>query len=309
MLKDDVRTNAYKNAIYQNSHLFRDKVVLDIGCGTGILSMFAAKAGAKCIYAVDMSDIIVQAQKIIDANGFSDKIKLIKGKIEEISLPEKVDIIISEWMGYFLLFEGMLDSVIYARDKFLVPDGLIFPDKAIMYLAAIEDEEYKEEKINFWDDVYGFDYSIIKEIAIREPLVDVVQPQTIVTDTCEIISFDLKTVKLEQLQFTRSFKIRAHRRDYVHALVSWFDMIFSACHKPITLSTSPMTKYTHWKQTIFYMTKALTVAAGEELKGTIQVKPNTSNHRNLDITIQYHFDPQKDSTRESYHETMVYKMC
>jgi protein arginine N-methyltransferase 1 len=68
--------------------------------------------------------------------------------MEEVVLPvDKVDIIISEWMGYFLLYESMLDSVLYARDKYLVPGGLMFPDEATMYLAGIEDQDYKEEKI------------------------------------------------------------------------------------------------------------------------------------------------------------------
>lgn len=67
---------------------------------------------------------------------------MIKGKLEEIELPSKVDIIISEWMGYFLLYESMLDSVLYARDKYLVPGGKILPDIFTMHLAAIEDSEY-----------------------------------------------------------------------------------------------------------------------------------------------------------------------
>jgi type I protein arginine methyltransferase len=62
MLKDEVRTISYRNSIYQNSHLFKDKVVLDVGCGTGILSMFAAKAGAKLVVGVDMSNIIDQVR-------------------------------------------------------------------------------------------------------------------------------------------------------------------------------------------------------------------------------------------------------
>jgi protein arginine N-methyltransferase 1 len=75
-------------------------------------------------------------------------ITLIKGKMEEIELPVKqVDIIISEWMGYFLLYESMLDTVLVARDKYLAPGGLMFPDQATLFLAGIEDAEYKEEKI------------------------------------------------------------------------------------------------------------------------------------------------------------------
>ena len=62
MLKDEVRTLTYRNAMYHNRHLFKDKIVLDVGCGTGILSMFAAKAGAKKVIGVSldiMSEIMV----------------------------------------------------------------------------------------------------------------------------------------------------------------------------------------------------------------------------------------------------------
>lgn len=109
---------------------------------------FAAKAGAKHVIGVDMSSIIFKAREIVKTNGLSDKITLIQGKMEEIEIPfPKVDIIISEWMGYFLLYESMLDTVLYARDKYLEKDGLIFPDKATIFFAGIEDGDYKEEKI------------------------------------------------------------------------------------------------------------------------------------------------------------------
>lgn len=95
-----------------------------------------------------MSSIIQKARQIVAVNGMADKITLLQGKMEEVVLPyPKVDIIISEWMGYFLLYESMLDTVLYARDNYLVPDGKIFPDKATLYLAGIEDGEYKDDKI------------------------------------------------------------------------------------------------------------------------------------------------------------------
>lgn len=108
------------------------------------------KAGAKHVIGVDMSTIIVKAREIVAANGMSDKITLLQGKMEEVELPfPEVDIIISEWMGYFLLYESMLDTVLWARDRYLRKDGkgLIFPDKATIFMAGIEDGEYKEEKI------------------------------------------------------------------------------------------------------------------------------------------------------------------
>lgn len=108
----------------KNPELFKDKIVLDIGCGTGILSIFAIRAGAKHVYGIDNASIAYHAKKIMQMNKLSDKVTIIKGKVEEVELPvNKVDIIISEWMGYFMLYEGMLDTVIYARDKWLKPDG------------------------------------------------------------------------------------------------------------------------------------------------------------------------------------------
>lgn len=117
---------------------------MDIGAGTGILSIFAAKAGAKHVYAIEFAEIAIFAKEIVRKNGLQDKITVIKGKMEEIELPvPKVDIIISEWMGYFLLYESMLDSVLWARDRYLAPGGKMLPGRAQLYIAAIEDAQYK----------------------------------------------------------------------------------------------------------------------------------------------------------------------
>lgn len=310
MLKDEVRTLSYRNAMWWNKHLFADKVVLDVGCGTGILCMFAAKAGAKQVIGIDMSNIIDQAQKIIEANGFKDTITLIKGKMEDVVLPvEKVDIIISEWMGYFLLYESMLDTVLYARDRYLAPDGLMFPDQANLYLAAIEDQEYKEEKIGFWDDVYGFDYSCIKEIALREPLVDTVELKSVVTDPCLVKNLDLLTVKKEDLTFVADWKLRSTRNDYVHAILGWFDVSFNAAHKPVKFSTGPHAKYTHWKQTVFYLGDMLTVKTGDEIEGKLSVAPNARNNRDLDIVIEYSVSGTGASALDGVKERREYKMA
>lgn len=107
MIKDHVRTDTYKDSILRNPHLFKDKIVMDVGCGTGILSVFAVKAGAKHVIAVDFSDIAIWAKRIIKENGMEDKITVIKQKMEDIQeLPNgltHVDVIVSEWMGYFLI--------------------------------------------------------------------------------------------------------------------------------------------------------------------------------------------------------------
>ncbi|KAF2745116.1 arginine n-methyltransferas-like protein [Sporormia fimetaria CBS 119925] len=305
MLKDEVRTKSYRDAIYQNAHLFKDKVVLDVGCGTSILSMFAVKAGAKHVIGVDMSTIIEKAKEIVERNGMSDKITLLQGKMEEVKLPfDKVDIIISEWMGYFLLYESMLDTVLYARDKYLAPGGLIFPDKATIFMAGIEDGEYKEEKIGFWDNVWGFDYTPLKDTAMTEPLVDTVDMKAIVTDPAKVVDLDLYKVTVDDLAFRVPYQLKARRSDFVHAVIAWFDIEFSACHKPIRFSTGPHTKYTHWKQTVFYLKDVITVEEGETIDGVIENKPSEKNHRDLDITISYKLnsgDPHRQAQGEGFY--------
>jgi len=290
MLKDDVRTKTYEMAIKQNPHLFEGKIVLDVGCGTGVLSMFAAQAGAKHVYAVDCSSIIDQARAIIKLNNFEDKITLIQGKIEEIELPvATVDVLLSEWLGYCLLYESMLDSVLFARDKWLVPNGIVYPDKAVLYIAAIEDGAVKKERIDFWEDVYGFNMQPLKEIAIKEPVVDVVDAKALVTDSVPVLTLDILTCTKEDLAFKNPFKLKAQRNDYIHGLVTYFECAFTQVHKPIGFSTAPFARYTHWKQTIFYLRETLTICNRETIEGEFACKPNNKNKRDLDIIVSLSF--------------------
>merc|ERR1739848_605611 len=300
MLKDEVRTLTYRNSMYHNKHLFKNKVVLDVGCGTGILSMFAAKAGAKQVFGVDMSGIVEQAREIVKKNGFEDKVTLIRGKIEEIQLPvEKVDIIISEWMGYCLFYESMLDSVLFARDKWLASDGLMFPDRATLYVTAIEDRQYKDDKINWWDDVYGFDMSAIRKVALTEPIVDVVDRNQVVTNNCLIKEIDIQTIKKDEIPFESPLHLQIRRNDYVQALVTFFQIEFSKCHKRVGFSTAPEAPYTHWKQTVFYLEDYITCKKDEELSGTFRMRPNDRNKRDLDFEIDVEFTGELCTLSES----------
>jgi type I protein arginine methyltransferase len=275
-----------------------------------------------------MSSIIDKAKEIVQANGLSSKITLLQGKMEEVEMPRqhmnngKVDIIISEWMGYFLLYESMLDTVLYARDQYLLEGGKIFPDKATIYMAAIEDGEYKDDKIGcmwrhllslrvvlistVWDNVYGFDFSPMKENALTEPLVDTVELKALVTDPCSVFTIDLNTVTAAELAFSAPFSLRCQRNDFIHALIAWFDIDFTACHKPIRFSTGPHTKYTHWKQTVFYLREVLTVEEGESVTGYLTNKPNAKNKRDLDIQIDYQLDTA-DEARYT-HGSCTYRM-
>lgn len=88
-----------------------------------------------------------------------------------------------------------------------------------------------------WDQVYGFDFSCIKKLALREPLVDTVDKDSIVSDACAIKVIDIFTVKKEELNFVADFKLNIKRSDYVHAFVAYFDIGFTCIHKPVRFST------------------------------------------------------------------------
>jgi len=186
----------------------------------------------------------------------------------------------------------------------LAPGGIIFPDKANVYIAAIEDGDYKDQKINWWDRVYGFDMSCIKKLAYLEPLVDTVDHDALVTNAVKIFSVDIHKVKLEELAWTAQFSLKASRNDYIHAFVVYFDIEFSKCHKPIRFSTGPEAKYTHWKQTVFYLEDVVIINQGDTISGEIKSTPNAKNPRDLDITLKVDYDGKHSKV----HRTQFYRL-
>ncbi|CAH1640810.1 unnamed protein product [Spodoptera littoralis] len=180
MMQDYVRTSTYQRAILSNINDFKNKVVLDVGAGSGILSFFAAQAGARKVYAVEASNMAHHAQALVRANGLHDRITVVAGKIEEIELPESVDVIISEPMGYMLYNERMLETYLHAK-KWLKPNGNMYPTRGDLHIAPFTDDALFMEqynKANFWYQTcfHGVDLSALRTAAMKEyfrqPIVD-----------------------------------------------------------------------------------------------------------------------------------------
>ncbi|KAJ9196945.1 hypothetical protein DTO164E3_4220 [Paecilomyces variotii] len=309
MLKDAIRTDSYRDFIYENKRLFKDKVVLDVGCGTGILSMFCAKAGAKMVIAVDNSNIIERAREIVYDNGFGDVIKCVRGKIEEVTLPvPQVDIIVSEWMGYGLLFEAMFDSVIYARDRYLAPGGLMVPSHATLRIAPLADPDFVASHISFWNDVYGFKMSSMLLGIHDEAQVRVIPPSSIVADSNLFLQLPLHTITKEELSFVKDFELTLKEDiDALDGFAIWFDIFFMpSCTSTIpanavpvdmqkqgfvAFTTGPDGPETHWQQVVLLINHGQKEPAhlkkGQVIKGQIEYRKKEEKSRSLDIEVKW----------------------
>lgn len=337
MISDKVRTDAYRDAILHNPSLLNQATVLDVGCGTGILSLFAAQAGASRVIAVEASTKMASvATQIAKDNGLLSQGSW-KGKEEECSgvisvvhtmvedldkhiqiQPHSLDVLVSEWMGYCLLFESMLTSVLYARDHWLKPGGAMLPDTATIYIAGFG---RGGTSLPFWENVYGFSMSCIgKEVvedAAKTAIVDVVDSKDIVTESAALKFLDLATMRPDDIDFTACAGLElksdlpaasveeSSGTCWCHGIVLWFETGFTnrfCKEKPLVLSTSPYEPKTHWSQTIFTFQEPIAMASSERVSdpaAAIGTRDNpvvristrisiarSSHHRSIDISME-----------------------
>ncbi|XP_072181599.1 protein arginine N-methyltransferase 6-like [Diadema setosum] len=308
MIKDMVRTNSYRLAILRASEKLIGKVVLDVGAGTGVLSCFCIQAGAKKVYAIEASSMAEQAKKVAEANSAGGNIEVIRGRVEDIELPEKVDVIVSEWMGHFLLYESMLNSVICARDKWLKKDGIILPSKASLYLSPFMNESIYEERVEFWRSVkesIGVDMSCIEPHArkslCRHVHVEEVGVCDLLARPCHLRELDLYTLTPSDLKCMKMpFKFMCYGRQAFCGFTSWFTVTFDAGIKgkePLILSTSPEKHVTHWRQSCMYLEYPVSVEQDTVIAGNITLTPGEMNPRFLEIEVTFTVDEGSPVTR------------
>lgn len=261
--------------------LFSLQVVLDVGTGSGILSIWAAQAGAAKVFAVEYTDMAMHARNLVASNGLSDIIEVIQSSAEDLELPCKVDIIISEWMGYILLRESMVDSLIRARNRWMKPDGAMFPSHATMLLAPISYEEDRLSKMreykNSMDDwsrfstemrdIYNVDMSCLSDRFEKEQtdyyvyssLWTELHPENVVGQPYVIKKLDLNTCTLADAECVRStsYHFTVPFAMTVSGFAGWFTVDFAGsvpnpASRRVVLSTGPEMGYTHWGQQVFY---------------------------------------------------------
>ncbi|CBY24231.1 unnamed protein product [Oikopleura dioica] len=296
MMQDYIRTGTYQKAMVQNFVDFKDKVVLDVGAGSGILSFFAMQAGAEKVYAVEASSMAIHTEKLVSSSQYAGRIKVIASKIEEVELPEKVDMIISEPMGYMLYNERMLETFIHAR-KFLKEDGLMFPSIGDLHVAPFTDEAlYMEQfqKANFWyqQSFHGVDLSSLRDDAVAEyfkqPIVDTFDISILMAKSVKY-SLDFKKASEEDLHVLDiPVKFQVHTSGTIHGLAFWFDVAFCGSYTTVWLSTAPNQPLTHWYQVRCLFRTPLFAKAGEFVTGRVLMKAN--KRQSYDIEIEASID-------------------
>ncbi|KAJ8613497.1 hypothetical protein CTAYLR_002169 [Chrysophaeum taylorii] len=333
MLQDSVRTDLYRRAIVMNDVDFEGRVVLDVGSGTGILSFFAAQAGAGRVYAVEASGMADKAARLVGSRANAHlaryaaharsplfvnsvdpsalqagdlRIFVVKGKVENVSLPESVDVIVSEPLGFMLVHERMLEALVAARDRFLAPGGLMFPTTGAIQVLPITDVALWNEqaaKASFWrsDNFYGVDLTDLYDQALDEyfsqAVVGYFSPDAAVADHPASKLFDFRTLSIPELRaFDIPLDFVATKTAVIHGLGCWFEAVFHGSKEVLALSTGPTSPGTHWYQCRLLFRRPIAVNATQRLDGRITATVN--DRLSYDLLVTLHLQGTDISTTQ-----------
>ena len=274
MICDRVRTGAFRRAI--DSVVRPGDIVLDVGAGSGILSVFAARAGAARVYAVERTSAAVLAQELAAANGAAEIVQVIHGDVMDIELPERVDVIVSEWLGGFGIDEGMLVPVIVARDRWLKPGGVMIPG-LVMAWAALVHDRYLGEMVEFLrDNPYGLRFDDLVDKTVNEIFYSGTFRHLAAGDkrseASRLWTTDAGLIPLQQAQVPHEAEtvLPVRACGTANALALWF----SAQLAPgISLSVGPGDPPTHWGMTTAPLRSPVELTPGTSVRARVRTAP------------------------------------
>ncbi len=250
IVHDRLRTLSYKKSIENNVR--KDDIVLDLGCGTGILSFFAAKKGCKKIYAIDKSNIIEDTTKTARLNNLDKYIEFVKEDIFKFKPRRKIDLLIHEQIGYFLWDEDIISKVAYIRDNLLKPDALIIPFKIDLYFVPTNYRSDFEKSIFFWSRrKYDIDFTNLCKRLFVQRFKGGLVPQIISlknnkTFLCkQQLVYTINLRKGDRLPRKISSFFRLKKGTKIRGMCAYFKVHLDENN---VFSTSPKTINTHWGQ-------------------------------------------------------------
>ncbi len=273
MIHDRVRTDAFRRAI--DSVVSPGDIVLDVGAGSGILSVFAALAGAGRVYAVEQTEIAVLARELAAANGVGEIVHVIHGDVSDVELPERVDVVVSEWLGGFGIDEGMLVPVITARDRWLKPGGVMIPHSVTAWVALVHDR-YLAEMVEFLlYNPYGIKLDDLVDRTVNEIHYSGSYRHLAAADRrsepSRLWTTDAAVIPLEQVRAPHEAEtlLSVHDHGTANALALWF----SADLAPgISLSVGPGDPPTHWGMTTAPLSSPVELTPGMVVRARVRNK-------------------------------------
>ncbi|MFA7231994.1 MAG: class I SAM-dependent methyltransferase [Victivallaceae bacterium] len=276
MLRDSIRCKAFRQAIV--NAVTPGCTVLDIGAGTGILSIFAAQAGAGVVYAVERTGIAELAKYIIQQNKLEDKIQVLHDDIENIELPGKVDVIVSEWLGGYGVDENLLPVVLLARDRWLKPGGKMIPETVSAWMAPAQDA-YLQQDVDFWQsEPYGINLDVIGENSARQAdwCCNHIKQEHLACAPKLMWHVDSNILPLADASkpFEANMEFVAERDSQFNVLAAWFS---SELDSRTILANGPADPDTHWGRSIFPIGKTVSVKRGTRINVHFILAPDGKN--------------------------------
>lgn len=263
MLQDVVRTDAYEKSI--NEVVGPQSSVLDFGCGTGVLAMFASRAGAAKVIAVDRSPFIKTAKEIAQSNNI-DNIEFYHDDHQSLQLEEKVDVIVSEWMGHCLFYEAMLEPLLAVRDRYLAKGGIMIPAEVSLHAGLVCDEDLLDDLSFLRDRPYDLDFSAIADVPFQQTDLVTLDPESLLNDTAHLGTLNMHTIIKVDKPRVFSGVIKPSEKADVVALCAWFS---SQLSQNVAFGTGPHDMPTHWDQILFPLPEPFAVDPSRELSITI----------------------------------------
>ena len=220
MIADSVRTEAYARAL--RYAVKPDSVVLDIGTGTGVFALLACRFGARHVYAVEPSDAIALARDIAHANGFADRTTFIQEVSERVTLPEPVDIIVSDIRGVLPMCQQSVKTVLDARRRLLAPGGMLIPGRDLMMVALVDAPNLYDKHALPWNaSVHGLDMTAARRFVNNTWHKGRATPEQLLVAPKRWGELDYSTLENPNVRGDVSWI--AGRSGTAHGLSVWFD--------------------------------------------------------------------------------------